>query len=67
MLEYFQMLDPFFPNELNKEMHYDDFSVTISKQFDLSHCIERTAKITMHGSDAILDITIVQVKCWPKK
>lgn len=61
------MLDPFFPTELNKEQHFDDYSVTVSKQFDLSHCIERSVRVTMHGSDALLDITIVQIKAWPKK
>lgn len=61
------MLDPFFPTELNKEQNYDDYSVTASKQFDLSHCIERSVRVTMHGSDALLDITIVKIKAWPKK
>lgn len=61
------MLDPFFPQSINIEVHYDDFSVTVLKQFDLSHCIERSLKVTMHGSDAILDISIIQVKAWPKK
>lgn len=61
------MLDPFFPQDINNEEQYDDYSVTVLKQFDLSHCIERSVKVTMHGSDATLDIAIVQVKSWPKK
>lgn len=61
------MLDPFFPQAINAEETYDDFAVTVVKQFDLSHCIERNVKVTMHGSDIILDVTILQIKAWPKK
>lgn len=61
------MLDPFFPKAINTEETYDDFSVTVVKQFDLSHCIERNVKVTMHGSDIILDVSILQNKAWPKK
>lgn len=61
------MLDPFFPQTMNAEETYDDFAVTVVKQFDLSHCIERNVKVTMHGSDIILDVTILQNKAWPKK
>lgn len=61
------MLDPFFPQELGKETSYGDFSVTTQKQFDLSHCIERIVKVTMLGADAILYLSIVQIKSWPKK
>ncbi|XP_037046080.1 tyrosine-protein phosphatase non-receptor type 23 isoform X2 [Bradysia coprophila] len=61
-----EMLDPFFPQTNDAEDTYDDFSVTVVKQFDLSHCIERNVKVTMHGSDIILDVTILQNKSWPK-
>ncbi len=61
------MLDPFFPQTINTEDTYDDFAVTVVKQFDLSHCIERNVKVTMHGSDIILDVTILQNKAWSKK
>lgn len=61
------MLDPFFPQAINAEETYDDFAVTVVKQFDLSHCIERNVKVTMHGSDIILDVSILQTKAWPKK
>lgn len=30
------MLDPFFPQTIDTEDTYDDFSVTVVKQFDLS-------------------------------
>lgn len=61
------MLDPFFPQELNKETNYGDFFVTVQKQFDLSHCTERSVKVAMHGVDATLHISIVQIKIWQKK
>lgn len=64
---WFQMLDPFFPQELNTEVNYGDISATVQRVFDLSHCVERSVRVTMHGSDVILNISILQIKAWPKK
>lgn len=61
------MLDPFFPQELNKETNYGDFSVTVLQQFDLSHCTERSVIVSMHGADTTLNIAIVQIKVWQKR
>lgn len=61
-----EILDTFWPQELNKEMHFDDYSVTLVKQFDLSHCIELSLKLTKNGADAILDLSLIQIKAWTK-
>lgn len=61
-----EILDTFWPKELNKEMNFDDFSVTLVKQFDLSHCTELNLKLTMNGADAILDLSLIQIKAWTK-
>lgn len=61
-----EMLDPFWPQEINGESMFGDFSVTLLQQFDLSHSIERSLKVVLHGSDAILNLTIVQIKLWAK-
>lgn len=61
-----QLLDPFWPNDLNKEMSFGDYSVTLLQQFDLSHCTEKNVKLSRHGSDAILYVSILQIKTWNK-
>lgn len=40
--------------------------VTMVRQFDLSHSIERSFTVDIHGSETKLETTIVQVKEWPK-
>lgn len=47
-------------------MSFGDYFVTIIQQFDLSHCIERCVKLSHHGSDAILNMSILQIKTWNK-
>lgn len=47
-------------------MSFGDYSVTLLQQFDLSHCTERSVKLTRHGSDAILYLSILQIKAWNK-
>lgn len=61
-----QLLDPFFPQQPNQKASYDDFTVTMVRQFDLSHSIERSFAVEMHNSETKLETTIVQVKEWPK-
>uniref|UniRef100_W4VRD8 Putative tyrosine-protein phosphatase non-receptor type 23 n=1 Tax=Corethrella appendiculata TaxID=1370023 RepID=W4VRD8_9DIPT len=61
-----EILDPFWPTEVNKETSYGDISVTLLKQFDLTHCIERSLKVTMHGSDFVLNLSLLQIKAWAK-
>lgn len=61
-----QLLDPFFPLQPNQTANYDDFTVTMVRQFDLSHSIERSFTVEMHNVEAKLETTIVQVKEWPK-
>lgn len=36
------------------------------KQFDLTHCTERTLRISMLGSDYSLTVALLQPKLWPK-
>ncbi|XP_055597437.1 uncharacterized protein LOC129747312 [Uranotaenia lowii] len=61
-----EILDTFWPTEINQELSYGDVSVQLIKQFDLSHCIERALRVTMLGSDVIRNVTLVQNKLWPK-
>lgn len=63
----FQILDTFWPTETNQELSYGDFSVSLIKQFDLTHCIERSLRVTMLGSDVILNVSLLQNKLWPKQ
>ncbi|XP_062563625.1 tyrosine-protein phosphatase non-receptor type 23 [Armigeres subalbatus] len=62
-----EILDTFWPTELNQELNYGDFSATLIKQFDLTHCIERSLRVTMLGSDIIHSVTLLQNKLWPKQ
>nr|XP_029731324.1 LOW QUALITY PROTEIN: tyrosine-protein phosphatase non-receptor type 23 [Aedes albopictus] len=62
-----EILDTFWPTEINQELIYGDFSVTLVKQFDLTHCIERSLRVIMHGSDVIHSVTLLQNKLWPKQ
>lgn len=41
-------------------------SVTMVRQFDLSHSIERTFTVEIQGVDLKLETTIIQAKEWPK-
>ncbi|XP_050079979.1 tyrosine-protein phosphatase non-receptor type 23 [Anopheles maculipalpis] len=61
-----ELLDPFWPTELGKELSYGDVSVNLMKQFDLTHCTERTLRISMLGSDYSLTVALLQPKLWPK-
>ena len=61
------MLDPFFPQNVGNKANYDDFTITTLKKFDLSHSIEYTARVAMHGSDKLFDVVIIQTKAWPKR
>ncbi|XP_065087724.1 tyrosine-protein phosphatase non-receptor type 23 [Ochlerotatus camptorhynchus] len=62
-----EILDTFWPTEINQELSYGDFSVSLVKQFDLTHCIERSLRVTMLGSDVILNVSLLQNKLWPKQ
>uniref|UniRef100_A0A1Q3FGM0 Putative tyrosine-protein phosphatase non-receptor type 23 n=1 Tax=Culex tarsalis TaxID=7177 RepID=A0A1Q3FGM0_CULTA len=62
-----EILDTFWPTELNQELSYGDVSVTLIKQFDLTHCIERALRVTMLGSDVILNVSLLQNKQWPRQ
>lgn len=61
-----QLLDPYFPLHTNQSASYDDYTVTLLRQFDLSHCIERSFSVELHGVHTRLETTLVQVKEWPK-
>ncbi|XP_058056485.1 tyrosine-protein phosphatase non-receptor type 23 [Anopheles bellator] len=61
-----ELLDPFWPTEASKELSYGDVSVTLVKQFDLTHCTERTLCIQMLGADHSLTVALLQPKLWPK-
>ncbi|XP_038106035.1 tyrosine-protein phosphatase non-receptor type 23 [Culex quinquefasciatus] len=62
-----EILDTFWPTEPNQELSYGDVSVTLIKQFDLTHCIERALRVTMLGSDVILNVSLLQNKLWPRQ
>uniref|UniRef100_A0A182WEQ7 Tyrosine-protein phosphatase non-receptor type 23 n=1 Tax=Anopheles minimus TaxID=112268 RepID=A0A182WEQ7_9DIPT len=61
-----ELLDPFWPTELGQELSYGDVSVNLMKQFDLTHCTERTLRISMLGSDYSLTVALLQPKLWSK-
>lgn len=61
-----EILDPFWPQEINKEVSFGEFDVTLLRQFDLSNSTELNVKVMMHGSDAILNLSIIQIKTWNK-
>ncbi|XP_054736176.1 tyrosine-protein phosphatase non-receptor type 23 [Anastrepha obliqua] len=61
-----EMLDPYWPQECNVENHYDDFTVKCVKINTLSHCVEYNLKLSMHGADAIIDLSVLQIKAWTK-
>ncbi|KAL5291505.1 PTPN23.2 family protein [Megaselia abdita] len=61
-----EILDMFWPTELNKERSFDDFSITLVKINDLSNCSEYNLKVTLAGADATLNISLLQLKSWNK-
>ncbi|XP_055382713.1 tyrosine-protein phosphatase non-receptor type 23 isoform X2 [Condylostylus longicornis] len=61
-----EILDTYWPQNNDKELHFDDFSIEFVKQYDLSHCIEYNLKLTMNGVDAILNLSLLQIKSWSK-
>uniref|UniRef100_A0A034VK14 Tyrosine-protein phosphatase non-receptor type 23 n=1 Tax=Bactrocera dorsalis TaxID=27457 RepID=A0A034VK14_BACDO len=61
-----EMLDPYWPQECEVENHYDDFTVKCVKVTTLSHCVEYNLKLSMHGADAIISLSVLQIKAWTK-
>lgn len=60
-------MDPFWPHVINEEKSYGDITVTLMKQFELSHCYENQLKVLRHGSENAANISLIQVKTWKKK
>jgi tyrosine-protein phosphatase non-receptor type 23 len=61
-----QLLDPFWPQNLNVETSYGDTSVVLLKQIEHSHCHEKIVKV-MKGSETVLNVSLLQIKAWKKK
>uniref|UniRef100_A0A1I8MVM7 Tyrosine-protein phosphatase non-receptor type 23 n=1 Tax=Musca domestica TaxID=7370 RepID=A0A1I8MVM7_MUSDO len=61
-----EMLDPFWPQTLDKESHFDDYTVKCVKIIQLSHCVEYQLNLSMLGSDVIIQLAILQIKQWTK-
>ncbi|XP_037827067.1 tyrosine-protein phosphatase non-receptor type 23-like [Lucilia sericata] len=61
-----EMLDPFWPQSVDKESNFDDFTVKCIKIIQLSHCIEYQLKLSMLGADAIIELSVLQIKTWTK-
>ncbi|EDV97316.1 GH16790 [Drosophila grimshawi] len=61
-----ELFDPYWPQVLNQPTHYDDYTVNCVKQQQLSHCTEYQLKLSMHGADAVLDLSLLQLKQWTK-
>ncbi|KAH8404540.1 hypothetical protein KR222_011850 [Zaprionus bogoriensis] len=61
-----ELFDPYWPQTLDVPTHYDDFTVSCVKQQQLSHCTEYQLKLSMHGADAVLDLSLLQLKQWTK-
>jgi tyrosine-protein phosphatase non-receptor type 23 len=60
-------LDPFWPQNVNEEKSFGEISVTLQKQFELSHCFEKQLKLTRHGSDTVANVSLLQIKAWKKR
>lgn len=58
------MVHPFWSTKLNEEMQFDDFSVTLLKQFDLTNCVEYSLKLMTSGSDVVHELSALQLKTW---
>lgn len=67
MIILLQILDPFWPQTANEEKTYGEISVTFVQQFEFSHSIEKVLKISKHGSDEVLDVSLIQIKSWMKE
>uniref|UniRef100_A0A1I8PGA0 Tyrosine-protein phosphatase non-receptor type 23 n=1 Tax=Stomoxys calcitrans TaxID=35570 RepID=A0A1I8PGA0_STOCA len=61
-----EMLDPFWPQTVDKETHFDDFTVKCVKIIQLSSCVEYQLNLSMLGSDVIIELAILQIKTWTK-
>ncbi|EDX10468.1 GD12600 [Drosophila simulans] len=61
-----ELFDPYWPQALDQPTHYDDYTVTCLKLQQLSHCSEYQLKLSMHGADAVLDLSLLQLKQWTK-
>ncbi|XP_032586780.1 tyrosine-protein phosphatase non-receptor type 23 isoform X2 [Drosophila mojavensis] len=61
-----ELFDPYWPQLLNQAAHYDDYTVNCIKIQQLSHCTEYQLKLSMHGADAVLDLSLLQLKQWTK-
>lgn len=62
-----ELLDPFWPQNINEEKYFGEISVVLEKQFELSHCHENMLKITRQGSDNEMKVSLLQVKAWKKR
>lgn len=62
-----ELLDPFWPQNVNEEKSYGEISVVMLQQFELSHCVENQLKVTRHGSETTMRISLLQIKNWKKK
>jgi tyrosine-protein phosphatase non-receptor type 23 len=60
-------LDPFWPQNINEEKTYGEISVVLLKQFEFSHSHENVLKVTKHGSEVVMNVSLLQVKEWKKK
>ncbi|XP_017040383.1 tyrosine-protein phosphatase non-receptor type 23 [Drosophila ficusphila] len=61
-----ELFDPYWPQTLDQPTHYDDYTVTCVKLQPLSHCTEYQLKLSMHGADGVLDLSLLQLKQWTK-
>ncbi|GAB0096427.1 hypothetical protein DMENIID0001_119350 [Sergentomyia squamirostris] len=62
-----EILDTFWPDHVNTEVSYGDFTVTLEKHIDLSHCMEFMLKLSMQGSDIVHPLSLLQIKTsWGK-
>ncbi|XP_033238229.1 tyrosine-protein phosphatase non-receptor type 23 [Drosophila pseudoobscura] len=61
-----ELFDPFWPQALDQPTHYDDYTVTCVKLQQLSHCSEFQLRLSMHGADPVLELSLLQLKQWTK-
>ncbi|CAO1401981.1 unnamed protein product [Diamesa hyperborea] len=61
-----EILDPFWPTNIDEEAHYGDVTVVMLKQFEHSQSLERILRVTRHGSDVVMNVSLLQIKTWKK-
>lgn len=61
------MFDPFWPQNIEGKLTFDDFTIRCVNTSSLSNCEQFHLTISMLNSEDILELTVLQLKKWLKK